>query len=79
MHIVNQAQAARISAALELRRKVFALDNDLGVWFAKELSQEWREHQTEGVRSACWSLSQALREIPGVWDLYVAARETARA
>lgn len=76
---LNAQDINKIALAGQIRRALWGRAPELAEGFALDLSQGWKERGIEGVRAACWSVSQDLAEVPGAWDLYVKARTVAEA
>jgi hypothetical protein len=67
---LNAAQCRYVAQFAKLRHDVMAFNLELGAEFARSGSDGWKRHGLNGLKAACWSLAQTLREIPGGWDLY---------
>jgi hypothetical protein len=60
-----------------LRNAVIGRYYNIGIWFARKVARRWKENRYEGIRAACWGLSQILKDVPGSYDLYAKARRLA--
>lgn len=76
---VTEADGRIISRANVLKRQLMARHNEIGVWFARELSREWRERDMGGLAVACWCVQQELANVAGAYDLFAEARALAGA
>ena len=74
---LTTAQGAFLSKVLALRTKAFAFRTEIGADFARVVKRNWKDSGCEGLRTACWILSEEVKDVEGAWDIHVAARDLA--
>lgn len=75
--IVSAADSKLLARVTRLRASAFAINTEIGGMFAKRAAQGWKKAGIQGLAEACDALHDLLREVPGSWSTYCAARDLA--
>lgn len=67
---LTKEQNKIIVDALALRKKSFSVSQKIGAQFAIALSDGWKRNGIDGIRAACFELSELVKDTPGAWDVY---------
>lgn len=74
MRTLDAYDTETLAMANALRGPAQGLGVEIGNEYVLTLSRCWKRYGIEGVRAACWSLMQLVSDVPGSWDIWVAAR-----
>lgn len=77
MQDVNAFQSQLLGKFTTLRAAAFGLGGTIGADFAREASREWKSRGFGGLASACFNLSQAVKDTAGAYNVYEKARDLA--